>query len=310
VLTLQGNYGEALDVFEAAISRMEYGSGAIAQYIAVLGKSQVLLRTGQLGEVLRISRSERKLAEKNGSAPWLFDFREAWVRTLVFDFTGALQICQSIGEPTAAYLAGQLQTITRIAEGSLDLNRGEYDRAIERFRQVRDREITPKFLLSWIWRLTAQLLTGDAWLLSGNILQARTEADSCLESALSTADPHLQALAWDLQARVAMAENDWAGARESIQQALAIVDRFEILVAAWQTLATAWQFYQHVKERDAAETNRERAEACILKIANSFEPDEPLRATFLAAATVRRMLRGRNANKSTRPHESRRGAAS
>ncbi len=39
-----------------------------------------------------------------------------------------------------------------------------------------------------------------------------------------------------------MAENDSAGAREHIQQALAMVDKFEILVAAWQTYATARQY--------------------------------------------------------------------
>ena len=73
---------------------------------------------------------------------------------------------------------------------------------------------------------------------------------------------------------------------------------------------TAWQLHQRVKEYKTAETNRERAETCILKIANSFAPDEPLRATFLAAAPVRRILRETVVNKGTRQHRLRRGAAS
>jgi hypothetical protein len=97
-----------------------------------------------------------------------------------------------------------------------------------------------------------------------------------------------------------MAESDSQGARESIQQALAIIDKFEILMAAWQVSATAWQVHRHLKEHKLAEINRERAEMCILKIANSFAPDEPLRATFLAAAPVRRILGHGAAKKATR----------
>jgi len=94
--------------------------------------------------------------------------------------------------------------------------------------------------------MTAHLESSNAWLLSGT---SRTHAAQLtfLESTLSTADPHLQALAWDLKARVAMAESDLHGARESIQQALAILDKFEILVAAWQVYATAWHLYGHAK---------------------------------------------------------------
>jgi hypothetical protein len=106
-----------------------------------------------------------------------------------------------------------------------------------------------------------------------------------------------------------MAKNDFKGARESIQQALAIVDKFEILVAAWQVYATAWQLYERVKEHKTAGMNRERAETCILKIANSFAPDEPLRATFLAAAPVRRILREKIGNEATRQYGLKRGAA-
>src|SRR5437016_5214141 len=109
--------------------------------------------------------------------------------------------------------------------------------------------------------MMSQLESSNAWLLSGNIVNARTAAADFLKSSLSTADPHLQALAWDLKTRVAMAQSDLQGARESIQQALAIVDKFEILIAAWQVYATAWQLYQRVKEHKTAEMNRERAES-------------------------------------------------
>jgi len=93
-----------------------------------------------------------------------------------------------------------------------------------------------------------------------------------------------------------MAEQDWMGAREYLQQAVVIVETFEVLVAAWQVHATAWQFYRHTKEDKPAEASRGRAEACILKIANSFARDEPLRASFLSAPAVARVL-GASANR-------------
>ena len=310
ILTHQGEYGEALEIFEAGISRIDPDISAIARYIALLGKTMVLLNTGQLGEVLRIARAERELAERNGGATWMFDFREAWVRTLAFDFEGTRQICKTICEPRAVYLGGQMNTIERMAAGYMERDRGEYELAIEHFKQVSDPEVPAKFFLHWIWRMMAQLETCNVWLLSGNILNTRIAADRFLESALATADPHLQALAWELKTRVAMAENDWTGAREFIQQALAIVDKFEILVAAWQTHGTAWQLYREVKEHKTAEANREKAESCILKIADSFAPEESLRATFLASAPVRRILGESGVSKPTRLYESRRSAAS
>jgi hypothetical protein len=90
------------------------------------------------------------------------------------------------------------------------------------------------------------------------------------------------------------------------QNALAIIDRFEILFAAWQTFATASQVYKYAKEVKTAEAYRGRAESCILKIADSFEPNEPLRATFLAATPVRRILCERVVYKAKRRGGSRR----
>ena len=292
VVTLQGKYREALEIFEAGLSREDHESSAIVEYIALLGKTQVLLRTGQLGEVLRITRASRELAEKNGSAPWMFDFREAWVRTMVFDFEGALQICKAISAPKLAYLAGPLQTIDRIATGQMELDRQEYARAIEQFKQAYEPELSIKFFLHWGWRLRAEVELGNAWLLSGDIANARAAADHLLQSLQSSADPYLQALAWELKTRVAMAEKDPKGALESIQNAVNIVDKFEMLVPGWQAHATAWQLYGGMQEHKKAETHRQRAESCILNIANSFAPDEPLRASFLSAISVARILSG------------------
>jgi hypothetical protein len=144
--------------------------------------------------------------------------------------------------------------------------------------------------------MQARLGSSEVRLQAGDIPNARIEVDDLLESALSTADPHLQALAWEMKTRVAMAEQDWMGAREYLQQAVVIVEKFEVLVAAWQVHATAWQFYRHTKEDKPAEASRGRAEACILKIANSFARDEPLRASFLSAPSVARVL-GASANR-------------
>ncbi len=180
--------------------------------------------------------------------------------------------------------------------GYTERDRGEYVQAIERFSQVRDPEVTPKYFMHWMWLRMAELESGNVWLMAGNISKARAEADNFIASALSTADPHLQSLAWELHTRVAMAEHNWKDARESIEKALAIVDRFEVLVAAWQVHATASEVYRHLKENKTAETHQERAASCIREIADSFAPEEPMRVTFLSAPPVARAL-GTPANK-------------
>ena len=311
ILMLKGKYAEALDLCERSVSEASAsGVGQVVNFLAHFGalsaKIIILLRMGQLGKVLQITKSGRTSPDENLSLYWLLTLREAMLRAIAFDFEGARQICQAAYNVRGAeFPDAQYYSIDQIAAGNIALKQGKYSEAIEHFRHVQDLDEHTKFFMHWEWRMMAQLELSDAWLLSGNILNARTAADGFLESALSTSDPHLQALGWELKTRVAMAENNLNGARECIQQALAIVDKFEILVAAWQVYATAWHLHEHANEHKIAEANRERAETCIIKIANSFAPDEPLRTTFLSAAPVRRILREKLANKAERSHGSR-----
>jgi tetratricopeptide (TPR) repeat protein len=291
ILVLKGNYREALVSCEGSVFRMGHGKSLMAYYGALSAKTSALLLMGQLGEALQITQAGRASPDENLARYWLLSFREAWLRTVAFDFEGARRICQGTGKVGGEYPDSQGETIDQMAAGYIALYGGKYGQAIAHFRNVLEPAVRTKFFRHWWWRSMARLESINTWLMSGDLSRARTAADSFLESALSTADPHLQTLAWDLKTRVAMAKNDFKGARESIQQALVIVDKFEILVAAWQVYATAWHLYQRVKEHKKAEVNRERAETCILKIANSFAADEPLRTTFLTADPVRRILR-------------------
>ena len=316
VLMLEGKYAEALDLCESSVSEASAsGVGQVVNFLAHFGalsaKIIILLRTGQPGKVLQITKSGRTSPDENLSLYWLLTLREAMLRAIAFDFEGARQICQAARNARGGeFPDAQYYSIDQIAAGNIALQQGKYSEALEHFRHVQDLDEHTKFFMHWEWRMMAQVELSNTWLLSGNVVNARAAADGFLKSALSTSDPHLRALGWELQARVALAENDLQSARDSIRQALAIVDKFEILFAAWQVYGTAWQFYQQVKERKTAQMNRERAETCIRKIANSFAPDEPLRATFLAAAPVRRILRERVVKNATGQNKLRRGEAS
>jgi tetratricopeptide (TPR) repeat protein len=290
VQALQGSCQQALEIVDM-LNPTESKPISMSAYLAALGvRTVALLRLGRFGDVLQIVRTGKEMAQRNGSDPWLLNFREAWLRTLALDFEGVRQLCEFIMRPSAEYPTSQPTAIASVAAGYAEFDRGRFDEAIEYFKRVRDPQRTPKFFLHWFWRITAQLGLSKVWLESGNVAQARAEADAFLQPALSTADPHLQALAWEMKTRIAIAEEAWDAAADHLREALSVVECFAVPVAAWQVHATAWDFYRHAKNDAAAESNRAFAEAHILAIVNSFTSDEPLRGIFLSAAPVRRVL--------------------
>jgi len=224
-----------------------------------------------------IARERREFTEDNRALYWLRCLREAWLRILALDRQGALRICQSVLEESKGFQPAQVQIVASVAAGYVDLDHGHYPQAIEHFGRVLHPEVPKKFFLHWMWRLTAQLETANAWPLSGELPNARKVADNLLKSALATADPHLQALAWELKTRVAMADNDFGSTRDYIGQALKIVDKSEILVAAWQVYATAWRLVKHCRN-----TNWRKAAANVQRLASSKSLIHSLRMNLFA----------------------------
>jgi DNA-binding winged helix-turn-helix (wHTH) protein/tetratricopeptide (TPR) repeat protein len=287
---LQGGYREALRIAEAGILKVNETTSAVSYLLALGAKAVALMHLGQLGDSLQLIRTASEREAKNGNDPWLLTIREAWLRTVALDFEGARQLCETVLRSNSGYPKGQPQAIAWFAAANAALAQANYDEALQNFGQVLDERATPKFFLHWYWRMQAQLGLANVWLASGNLNNARAQAGRVLESALLTADPNLQTLAWEVNARVTIALKNWKDAEECVQKGLSILARFEIPTAAWRIHGTACDLCRHLKKDQAAEAHRKRAEGQILKLLNSFDPNEPLRAIFLAAAPVRQIL--------------------
>lgn len=215
---------------------------------------------------------------------------EAWLRLLCFDFEGVRRVAEVTMSSDVEAHAIWSRTAARVASGYQEIASGHHQKAWELFAQIRDYAITPKFFLHWHWRLHAQRGATEARLSAGDIQNARREADAFLESALAVADPNLRAFAWEINARVARAEGDGHAARQHIESALAVVEQSGIPVSGWQVHRTAGDLREDEGDHGGANEHRAKALELIMKIADSFEPGEPLRASFLGVAPIQRLF--------------------
>jgi DNA-binding winged helix-turn-helix (wHTH) protein/tetratricopeptide (TPR) repeat protein len=281
---------EAPQALKAADAMIDNANGPSAYLAAQGARGLALFALGRFGEMLRNIRRERESARKNEAEAWMWVLAEAWLRLLCFDFEGVRRVAEITMSSDVEAHAIWSRTAARISAGYAEIAQKNHEKAWELFAQVRDYEITPKFFLHWHWRMHAELGATEARLSAGDLPNARREADGFLESALSVADPSLRALAWEINSRVARAENNGRAGREHIEKALEIVDRFEIPVAGWVVLRTAWDICRDEGDFENANRYRARAQATIMTIADSFEPDEPLRESFLGTPAIRRVF--------------------
>ncbi len=286
VQVLQGEYAAALKHADILINT----AAEPAYTLAFGGRGFVFMATGAFGAMLQLVRRGRELSAKNESPGWLWILGEAWLRLLCFDFEGARRLEEitmpSDVEPHAIWL----RTVARICAGYAETAGKNYETALAAFAAIRDGEVTPDFFLHWHWRMQAHLGTVETHLSAGDLPSANREAVGFLESTLRIADPNLRALAWEINARVAATQGKWLKAREHIDNALAVLDKFEIPVAGWRVHHTAWRICRAEGDGGTAARHRAHAQEMITTIADSFEPDEPLRKCFLTAPPVRPVL--------------------
>jgi hypothetical protein len=130
----------------------------------------------------------------------------------------------------------------------------------------------------------------EVWLGKKDLIRARQEVERFLNCATATAERTWQALAWEVNARVAIAEIDLKRAQDCVSRALVTMEGFEIPLADWRVHATAAEVSQRSEDMESIQRQREISRVAILKLANSLAPEDPLRKTFLSALSVSKIL--------------------
>jgi len=287
VLSLQGNFQEA---HRQADILIDTSTNPTSHVLAFGARGMVFLARGQFGAFFDLISKGRQSADRDGDDAWMYIFGEAWLRMLCGDFDGVRRLSQITMQSDGESHAAWTRTAYRMSSGYRHLHAGELAEGLEQFREVIDCRITPPFFLHWHWRIHARFGLIEALLAARDLERADSAANVLLQSDVFGVEPNITARTWEIKSRIARAREDWLGAREYTENALALLERYEIPTSAWHVHRTAGDLCAAQCEPERAARHRERAKEEILKIADSFETGEPLRESFLAAAPVRRLF--------------------
>lgn len=277
-----------------ADARVETPYLSFAHWLSHFTLPWSLLFLGEWGEALQTLAAESTLAAKNGEryhAQTLQLYR-AWIHLHAMDFPAVLETCGSVLPSFDDPASGPWRRFGLALAGSAEAASGRYEAAEQHLLAARGEMDRRPLIHDWYSRMILEGALSELWLARRDLAQARLEAECFLELTRATAERTWQALAWDTNARVATAEGDFNRAQSCIGHALSAMEGFEVPLAAWRAHGTAAELYTRRGNDAAAEQHRASSRATILRLADSLPLDEPLRARFLSAPSVRRIVDG------------------
>jgi DNA-binding winged helix-turn-helix (wHTH) protein len=248
-----------------------------------------LLHWGEWGQALSEVEASIALLEKNGDDAYARQMLalKAWVHLYAMDFSCVIAICESIVASVRIPMGVRL---LHVLAGSAEVALGNHDRAFEHLMKTKELMDGQPLMNDWENAMPLQAGLTELWLSRGDQSQACREAARFLEVALATSERTYQGLAWEANARVAIVGDDWSRAEECIANALSTIQGYEVPLAAWRVHGTAAELYARAKNHGLAEHHRELSRTTIMKLANSLGANDPLRAIFLSAPPVLRVL--------------------
>ena len=272
-----------------------------------------LMFVGEWGEASRKIEEAATAAHRNGDSVFrvgALRICQAWLNLQACDYGGVLAICESavplVRDPALRAAPGSPPQFpwtcqqSLVLRGSAETALGHHDHAREYLFAARDDMDRQKTVNDRYWRMPLESGLTELWLAQGNLTQARQQAERFLSVTLTTAERTWQALAWEANARVAMAELDGQRAQECIARALSTMEGFELPLARWRVHGTAFELCRNAGDPDSAERHRELSRETIVELAKSLPAEEPLRHIFLSSPMVRRIF-GAGKTQESRP---------
>jgi tetratricopeptide (TPR) repeat protein len=208
------------------------------------------------------------------------------------DYTGARDLCDALLPLVADSARRPWRRFALTFAGWAEVGLHNHERALEHLLAAKQEMDSHTVINDWYIRIMVQAALTELRLAQGDLPRAVEEGETFLAVACATAERTWQALAWEANARIAMAVGEPERAQDCITKALAAMDGFEVPLAEWRVHATAAQLSELHGQLDAAKHHRERSRATVLRLADSLPEDEPLRATFLSAPPISTIVTG------------------
>jgi hypothetical protein len=271
---------------ESPCANLPQTNGSTAVYLAELF-------LGEWGDALREMESTLATLTHNGNEAWAHALRfwRAYLNIQAMDFAGARAICESAVHVLGDAITSPDRRAYLAVAGMAEVALGNHEGGLEHLSAARREMDRQRVLNDWHTGLLVECALTELWLAKRDIAQARVQAERFLEVTLATAERTFQALAWEANARVAMAERDLKRAQDCLAKALATMDGFEVPLAAWRVHATATAVHEQIGNKKLAKHHRDISRTTILKLADSLLPEgEELRRTFLSATPVAQIL--------------------
>jgi hypothetical protein len=230
------------------------------------------------------------MVEKNGDRQGVTFARMevTWLTLEAMAFTRAQQLLESalpVFAPIPMFRRHWL-----LWAGWAEAGLGNHDLALEYLLKCRDELDQRPLMADWFMRMPLQRALTEAWFSAGELRNARVEAEQFLKVTQVNKERMFQAFAFEVNARLAIAEQTLDRAQDFIAKALQSMEGFEVPLAHWRVHATAAELQRRLGNRELADQHRELSRATILELANSLASDEPLRRTFLSAPIIRKIL--------------------
>jgi hypothetical protein len=283
---------ESLAVLRAAGDQHSHLNYTAAHRLCEYIGSWSLMLLGEWGAALRGFDAAMALAERNADrfGGGTLRLLRCLAQVMGLDFAGARAGCASVSPGCDQSTSTFPRHFWLTVEGAVAAGLGEQEHALEVLLKVGEEMDRQPQLLDWYWRLLRGWTLAGLRLSRGELEQAHKEGKLLLENACATAERTWQGLAWDVNARTALASDDQEMARDHIERGLMAIDGVEAPIAAWQVHATAAEVFDALGETSRAQSHRTTSRDAILRLAASFDSQEPSRQIFLASPAIAQRL--------------------
>jgi tetratricopeptide (TPR) repeat protein len=267
---------------------------ARAAWMRHIGVPWSLVARGAFGAALNEFDASIAVFEKEDDRTAVLAYRayRSILRFHAFDFEGVLRDCEpiaSLATDPAAPAIRVLPVNRRIAlifRGLAEVGLGDHPKALATFR-VAECEMEARFVhLDWYWRLALEWGMVTLLIATGDHAGAATRAEGFCALAEQTDERAWQALAYEAQARAALACGDVTKAIDRVDKALAACAGVRVPNAELRVLATSAMTFRAAGHAARATQHTSLGEIIRKQLAESLPEGHPLRQQFERRSAV------------------------